>query len=255
VGTQSLTDKAQEKKWLETFFRWHDEGRFLCYFLDQTSAASMVDDAQQRLAALQTLDANTLAQPVQLTTSRNPNGWNLMFQVAEPTREIAYRLRTTDRFESTGFTHQVDPRTNQPIPQMIVAVPELAEPTQIEVRYIDVRDQLRGPYSLSFDPTRAVIQDAQRKLDLTRGSWVRWGGPGHPDRLYFTHLAAYREAIAEVRFAVDSDVPNQPFQLPDLSAGSANRLYVEVAAGTRSAVVQITFRDGTRSDIVRNERP
>jgi hypothetical protein len=178
-----------------------------------------------------------------------------MFQVAEPTREITYRLRPTDRFQSTGFTQQVDPRTNQPIPQMMVAIPELAETARIEVQYVDVRDQLRGPYSLLLDRGRAVIHDAQRKLDLTRGSWVRWGGPGHPDRLYFTHLAAYREAIAEVRYAVDSGVPTQPFQLPDLSVGSAERLYVKVRAGARWAVVQITFRDVTRSEIVRSERP
>ena len=47
VGSQSLTDRIQEKEWLEAFFRWHDEGQLLCYFLDPAAAASMIKDARQ----------------------------------------------------------------------------------------------------------------------------------------------------------------------------------------------------------------
>ena len=255
VGTQSLTEKSQEREWLEAFFRWHDDGQFLKYFLDQTTAASLIEDAQRRRIALQTLDKDLLAHPVQLSTSRHRHGWNLVFQIAEPARQIAYRLRATDPFQSTGLTQLVDPQTGQPIPQLIVTIPELAESVQIEVQYTDLRGRLRGPYFLPFDPTRELIRDARRKLGLTRSSWVRWGASGHRDRLYLTHLAAYREAIGEVRYAIDSDIPTQQLRLPDPAAGSADRLYVEVAPESRWAVVQVTFRDGTKSEIVRSERP
>ena len=147
----------------------------------------------------------------------------------------------------------MDARTGRLAPQQIVLVPELEEQTELEVIYTDVRGQPQGPFQLLLDRQQELIRDARRKLDLTRHAWVRWSAAG--DRVYFTHLAAYREALQDVRYATEGDLPHISYELPDLAKGPVDRPSEPVPPETRSIVIQLTFRDGTQSEIVRIDRP
>ncbi len=255
VGDQSLADKAQEKELLEQFLALHERGYVVRYFLDQSEAASMIQDAEQRMASLNSLESRVFQHPVSMVCSKHRHGWNLAFRIAEPAREILYRVGSSDEFRSTGLLDQTDPKTGAFLPQTIVSLPEDAESCQIEVKYTDLRGNQRGPYAIPFDPAIETIRHAKRTLEVTKHSWLSFGKRQNSRNLYFTHLAIYRDAIAEVRYAVNQDQPTTRFELPDLNGRSSQKLWVQIPPETQYAVVQVTFQDGTRSEIVRIERP
>lgn len=70
--------------------------------------------------------------------------------------------------------------------------------------------------------------------------------------VYYTHLLSYRCAIREVRIGIDTTVPNQVLKMPpcdmrDPSAITAGMpLY---APATQSVSVELTYRDGSVSEI------
>jgi hypothetical protein len=98
-------------------------------------------------------------------------------------------------------------------------------------------------------------------LGMTAGSWVmlRELEPGKV-LLYFTQVLSFRIGLAEIRYGLDVDVPDRtwPFHKPDAkdpyAFGDADVLYTEVPAATRFVTVQLTFADGTKSDVHRYAR-
>src|SRR5437868_7178463 len=73
--------------------------------------------------------------------------------------------------------------------------------------------------------------------------------------VYYTHLVSYRCAIREVRIGIDTAVPNQVLKMPgcdmrDPSAISAGMpLYMKLAPATQFISVELTYRDGSVSEI------
>ena len=254
LGNQSLADKSREKELIERFLKLHDDGQLLRYFLVQSDVASMLDDARQRLAELATLDPRVFEEPVTLSFYRQPNQWSFVVQVAEVTREIEYRLHENDDFQSTGFTASANSVTGAPNPKTIVSVPSNTPPCDIQVQYVDIRGNKRGPYLMPFDPAVEAIRDAKRKLNQLQNTWAKFGEGRYHDRLFFTRLAVYKDAIAEVRYAVDEEEPRELMTIPQLNQGNVSNLSVQVPASARFVVVQVRFHDGTKSRIVRIDR-
>ncbi len=73
--------------------------------------------------------------------------------------------------------------------------------------------------------------------------------------IYYTHLMSYRCGIREVRIGVDSAVPDQPLRLPrcdqndPMAIPSDAHPYLKVRPSTRSVSVEITYRDGSVSEV------
>ncbi len=254
LGRQSLTDQVTEKQMLSKFLQLHEEGHLLRYFLDQSEAATMIYDAQQRLAALQSIDAKVLENPVSVNATQHKRGWVLTFKIAEVAQEIFYRTKSDNDFQSTGFQDQPDPLTGEQLPVGFVQLPIGATGTTVEVQYTDVRGIQRGPFRLDFDPQTEMFRETKRRLELTKSVWARFGVGDRANRLYFAQLSAHREAISEVRYAVDSETPTTIHRFTDSKANDTSVPFVEVSPSARYAVVQLTFVDGSKSDIVRVER-
>ncbi|HLH50337.1 MAG TPA: caspase family protein, partial [Roseiarcus sp.] len=78
--------------------------------------------------------------------------------------------------------------------------------------------------------------------------------------IYFTTLVTYRCAIAELRYGLDGAKPLQRYDLPGCNANdpfsvpSSAKLYLKASAKTKAISLQITWRDGTESDISTIER-
>jgi hypothetical protein len=255
LGQQTLTDKTEEKARLERFLQLQEDGQFLPYFLDQTVAAQQLRDARQRLAALSGLAPDTVKHPVTLTAARHRTGWRLTFRIAEPARNIRYRIRPQESFLPTGPSSLSGQDALQQVAYASVSIPSQGEAHELQVTYSDAHGHARGPFTIQFEPRRELVRDAQRKLELTEASWVRWGTGDAANRLYFLHLAGYKDAIAEVRYAIDDTVPKKQFELPDLGRPNSRSTYAEVPRAARYAVVQVTFADGSQSAIVRFDRP
>jgi hypothetical protein len=207
------------------------------------------------LTELDSVDAAIHENPVNAIFQKHSHGWKVIFQVAEPVRELFYRQGGDDDFQSTGFGQGVDPRTGDPLPKVYVSLPTNTPAGHFEVRYTDQHGQVRGPFRVEFDPVSQELADYKRTLDLTKHSWLRFGAGQDRDKVFFTSLTPYKTAIQEVRFAVDRDTPDRTHVLPDpKSAGSVNQLFVTVPHDAKFATVQLRFVDDTTSEVVRIER-
>jgi hypothetical protein len=73
--------------------------------------------------------------------------------------------------------------------------------------------------------------------------------------LYYTHLVSYRCAIREVRIGIDSAVPDKVLKMPPcdprdpLDTPYGAQLYLKLAPATQFVSVELTYRDGSVSEI------
>ncbi|MGL3109761.1 caspase family protein [Bradyrhizobium sp. BR 1432] len=213
----------------------------------------------QKLAALPPVSVPRL--PKEETTnapiasfSRHNGGWSVVFSFADPTLGISWRMAGKGDFRETGFIDTLDPRTRKRMPNPSIELPPDAQAGTIEVRYVDQSGDMQGPFPIRFDPEAALIRDQRKILDMTSTSWLSFR-EFNGLLVYYTHLVSYRCAICEVRIGIDTAVPNQVLKMPacdmrDPSAISAGMpLYMKLAPATQFVSVELTYRDGSVSEI------
>lgn len=260
LGQQSATDKARERDLLDRFMAAVEDGRFLRYYLDQQMAAEQVEDAKTRLAALSFINPAALANPVRLNAMRSNQGWMLTLAIADRAQEIFVKLPGSEP-RSTGFVSgAVDPSTGAPIPYPAFELPGNAGDTAIEVSYRNIHGEMQGPFSVSFTPGDALVSGQKDILERLTTGWLAFRDWDGRKLLYFTHLISYRCAIQEVRYALDSDTPDQVFDTgpcdPDNphaipSSGPGSTVHIDIPARTAFVSVELFYRDGTRSGVKR----
>ena len=186
--------------------------------------------------------------------SRHNGGWTVTFSVADPTLGISWRMGEAGDFRETGFIDTLDPRTRKRMPNPSIELPADAAAGTIQVRYVDTQGEMQGPFPIKFDPEAALIRDQRKILDMTATSWLAFR-EFNGLLVYYTHLVSYRCAIREVRIGIDTAVPNQVLKMPpcdmrDPSAISASMpLYMKLAPATQVVSVELTYRDGSVSEI------
>lgn len=260
LGSQSMDDKREEKRHLQRFLQLQEEGSFLRYYLDQQVAAEQIEDAQERLAPLATIDDEVLENPVSLAAFPSNQGWTLIFSIPGTVKEILYRIGTEGEFLSTGFVPGVRSYAGLPLPQSSVSMGRAAEKTVIQVKYVDPRGKEHGPYDLVFDPAAMALQAAKTMLEAAKNAWISFRDWDDGVLLYFSTLLSNRGALSEIRYGLDVDEPDRthpftPAGLGDpLGVHSDDSIYIDVPLETKYAVIQLVFKDGTTSDVVRFDR-
>jgi hypothetical protein len=196
---------------------------------------------------------DTLNAPIAMF-SRHNGGWTVVFSIADPTTGIAWRLGENGDFKETGFIDALDPRTRKRMPNPSIELPADVQAGTIQLRYVDTQGEMQGPFPIKFDPEAALIRDQRKILDMTATSWLSYR-EFNGLLVYYTHLVSYRCAIREARIGIDSAVPDKVLKLPpcdlkDPTAISAGMpLYMKLAPGTQSISVELTYRDGSVSEI------
>jgi hypothetical protein len=186
--------------------------------------------------------------------SRHNGGWSVVFSIADPTLGISWRMGDAGDFRETGFLDTLDPRTRKRIPNPSIELAADAPAATIEVRYIDASGEMQGPFPIKFDPEAALIRDQRKILDMTATSWLSFR-EFNGLLVYYTHLMSYRCAIREVRIGIDSSVPDKVLKMPpcdprDPSAIPASATpYLKLAPTTQFISVELTYRDGSLSEI------
>jgi hypothetical protein len=186
--------------------------------------------------------------------SRHNGGWTVVFSIADPTLGISWRLGETGDFRETGFMDTLDPRTRKRMPNPSVELPADAPAAVIQVRYVDTNGELQGPFPIRFDPEAALIRDQRKILDMTATSWLSFR-EFNGLLVYYTHLMSYRCAIREVRVGIDSTVPDKVLKMPPCDPRDPSVIphdatpYLKLAPQTRSVSVELTYRDGSVSEI------
>ena len=187
--------------------------------------------------------------------SRHNGGWTVVFSIADPTLGISWRLGDAGDFRETGFMDTLDPRTRKRMPSPSIELPADAPAAIIQVRYVDTNGELQGPFPIRFDPEAALIRDQRKILDMTATSWLSFR-EFNGLLVYYTHLMSYRCAIREVRVGIDSTVPDKVLKMPPCDPRDPSVIphdatpYLKLAPQTRSVSVELTYRDGSVSEIM-----
>jgi hypothetical protein len=186
--------------------------------------------------------------------SRHNGGWTVVFSIADPTLGISWRIGEAGDFRETGFLDTLDPRTRKRMPNPSIELPADAPAATIQVRYIDASGDMQGPFPIRFDPEAALLRDQRKILDMTATSWLSFR-EFNGLLVYYTHLMSYRCAIREVRIGIDSAVPDKVLKLPPCDMRDPNaipagaQLYMKLPPTTQFMSVELTYRDGSLSEI------
>ncbi|MFB9266490.1 caspase domain-containing protein [Bradyrhizobium erythrophlei] len=224
----------------------------------QADAAKPAASPQQ-LAALPPVSVPKLPKEEAINApiasfSRHNGGWTVVFSIADPTLGISWRMGDSGDFRETGFIDTLDPRTRKRMPNPSIELPADAAAGTIQLRYVDTQGEMQGPFPIKFDPEAALIRDQRKILDMTATSWLSFR-EFNGLLVYYTHLVSYRCAIREARIGIDTAVPDKVLKLPacdlrdpgSISAGMP--LYMKLAPTTQSISVELTYRDGSVSEI------
>lgn len=104
---------------------------------------------------------------------------------------------------------------------------------------------------------QGLMGQEPKVLDVTRGSWAYFRDYNGRQLVYFTHLEAYRCGISEVRYSLNGDALDKVWRLQPCDPKAPHAIttdtpYIALPLGTAASIaVQLTFNDGTRSQVVR----
>ncbi|MEH2546983.1 hypothetical protein V1283_003628 [Bradyrhizobium sp. AZCC 2262] len=224
----------------------------------QPEVAVKPAESLQKLAALPPVQQlkpqnDSVNAPIAMF-SRHNGGWTVVFSIADPTLGISWRLGDAGDFRETGFIDTLDPRTRKRMPNPSIELPADAPAAMIQVRYVDTNGELQGPFPIRFDPEAALIRDQRKILDMTATSWLSFR-EFNGLLVYYTHLMSYRCAIREVRVGIDSTVPDKVLKMPPCDPRDPSVIphdatpYLKLAPTTKSVSVELTYRDGSVSEI------
>ena len=106
-------------------------------------------------------------------------------------------------------------------------------------------------------PASAMSPNQMKQvLNMTQSNWVSFRDFNGKQLIYFTHLESYTCGIKEVRYSINSDDLDkvwelQPCDTKNPMAVTKDIIYLAMPRGTaKSIAVQVTFADGTKSEIV-----
>jgi hypothetical protein len=186
--------------------------------------------------------------------SRHNGGWTVVFSIADPTLGISWRIGETSEFRETGFIDTLDPRTRKRMPNPAIELAADAPAATIQVRYVDALGELQGPFPIKFDPEAALIRDQRKILDMTATSWLAFR-EFNGLLVYYSHLMSYRCAIREARIGIDTAVPDKVLKMPPCDPRDPSVIpheaqpYLKLAPSTQFVSVELTYRDGSISEI------
>ncbi|MDJ1159530.1 adenylate/guanylate cyclase domain-containing protein [Chelatococcus sp. SYSU_G07232] len=259
LGSQTLADRRSEYEALSAFLQAEREGRLVPYFLDQSVLAQWLDRARRRQAALAAYFRNATLEPT-AGFMRSNTGWVVTLSLPEAATAIAYRIGEAGAFKSTGTTPALDPRTGRPVPMPSFELPADQGQTRLFVRYEDTKGRAAGPFEIAFDPRAALLMSQRDILERMPGAWVAF----RADRdtlLYFTHLVSYRCAIDRVVIGFDGGALDTLVPLPPCDETNPHAVPADVApyrtipASVQTVSVQLTYFDGSQSEVRTFRRP
>lgn len=191
---------------------------------------------------------------------RSNAGWTVTLSFPEPAASISYRFGQVGAFKSTGLLDVLDQRTGQRMPNPSFPLASRTEAGIIEVRYETPDGAAVGPFPIRFDPETALFREQKQILEQMPSNWVEFRD-FKGVLVYFTTLVTYRCAISEVRYGLDRGAPLQRYDLPGCDAADPfsvpenAKLFLTAPPSTKAIHVQITWRDGTQSEVSTIERP
>jgi serine/threonine protein kinase len=257
---RTLTAMKRERELLTEFVRLNENGKLLEHYLDQSLVPPMLADAETRLNLIRdyasAYGVDSLDAPVKLKSAiKNGSYWHVDLLIAEPTIDVQYRIQNHDEFRSTGTNNvfvggneMTDPNTGMPFPRMYFQLDGDTPACEIEVQYYDADEKVQGPYVLQFDPVHLLAAHQRAALEMEKPAWVVLSG----DRLMFALFQRHRSLIKSVVYGIDQETPTLSMPVPketgELSWGD---YVIPAPKDAKFATIQVTYLDGTKSEIVK----
>jgi hypothetical protein len=185
---------------------------------------------------------------------RSNAGWSVTLSFIDPVTAISWRLGESGPFKETDFLDSFDPRTRKRMPNPTFELDGGTPAATIYVRYADMRGDWVGPFPIKFDPMAALERSQRKILEMTASSWLAFRD-FNGLLLYYTHLVTYRCALREVRIGIDSALPDRLLTMPPCDPKSPHDVpsnlnpYMKLPTSVKSVSVELTYRDGTRSEV------
>ncbi|MDA9008791.1 hypothetical protein N9K16_02395, partial [Alphaproteobacteria bacterium] len=210
--------------------------------------------------ALSILASTAMDNPVKIRAIRSNQSWMLSISIADQANEI-FVAHSGNGPKSTGFlAGSISPITGKPIPHPLIELSSNSPKLLLKVTHMDVHDRLQGPFEVPFDPDLALVAGQKDILEKLSQSWLVYGGYDDKKLVYFTALLSYRCALDEIRYSFGNDGLGQIFPLSpcdpkDPHAIKADNgvptIYVEVPKSADYTAIQLSYKDGTFSDLQR----
>jgi len=132
--------------------------------------------------------------------------------------------------------------------------------TIIHVKYDDMNGKGKGPFTYDFAASAAMDTGQKSILEMTSNSWLMFN-EDNPAMLYYTHLVAFRCTLTSVMLGFDGAPPDRPLILPPCDRKNPNEIpdglipITTIPASAQSVTAQITYTDGSKSEIMTYRRP
>ncbi len=187
--------------------------------------------------------------------SRHNGGWSVTFSFPDPVTAVSWRLGETGNFRQTGFADTFDQRTHRRMPNQTIQLDEDQKATTIWVQYVDGGGITQGPFPIRFEPAGALEREQRKLLEMTSGNWLMLRPFDNQMLLYYTLLVSYRCGIRQVRIGINSTIPDQPLALPPCDEKDPMAIptgilpYLKVPPATTLVSVELTYRDGSVSEV------
>ncbi|MEA2837291.1 MAG: hypothetical protein QOD89_1841 [Bradyrhizobium sp.] len=253
-----MADTVHHKQ-IPVYFDQMVDDVFLNGLAKAQAEAAQPAEAATTLAALPPVSVPRMPQndavnaPI-ASFSRGDGGWTVVFSIADPALGISWRIGDSGEFRETGFIDSLDPRTRKRMANPSIELPADTPAATIQLRYVDASGELQGPFPIRFDLEAALIRDQRKILDMTATRWLSFR-EFNGLLVYYTHLMSYRCAIREVRVGIDSAVPDKVLKMPPCNLKDPSAIpheaqpYLKLAPVTKSVSVELTYRDGSVSEI------
>ena len=104
---------------------------------------------------------------------------------------------------------------------------------------------------------QGLLGQEPKILDLTKGSWAYFRDFNGRQLIYFTHLESYRCGITRVGYSINSDALDREWRLQPCDPKAPHSIttdkpYIVLPLGKANSIaVQLTFKDGSKSQVVR----
>ena len=163
-------------------------------------------------------------------------------------------------FKTTPMSNNVDTRTGKPMPMSFFTLPVKQSETEISIKYTDRNGTERGPFLFNFEPAAESWKNDIQMLQMTSTSWLAFRDYDGKLLLYFTPLLSYRGAIDKITYGLDKETPDTDFPFPAWEKAGSALITAEVSSflsipkETQFASVQLTYKNGEKSEIVRIAR-
>ena len=257
-GGPTLTERRLAFDALDRFVDASTTGDLGRHFVDRAFLASWIEGARRKRGEIEKAFASATTRPG-VAFTRTGSGWLGRLTLPEPATAVSTRLGERGEFVSTGSARTVDPKTGKAAPSLEVEIPANAVRSTLYVTYADRGGRTAGPFPLPFDPSAATASSGREVLERYPDTWVSFR-PDIPDLLSFAGLVSNRCAIARALIGYGDDAPRDRIPLPACDATGpasmpSSTAYVRLPDGTDSVQVQLTYADGTESQVRKFRRP